>query len=209
LTANLALSLEELKMHVRALRPQQIQRGMRYRYRLVAAMLVVSLPLLVVLAVMLTTSASASLSQASQSKGEGLARAVSLRMEDWLSERRADMSILAAQASGQLTDPATAARLARADKAFGSYTLIELTDLQGRVLSSSRAGVTLEATGATPTSAHHPKARVSRWSAEPSTLGTSCSWSPTPRHSQDCCERSTCDDRRRLPPDPGGGASLP
>jgi len=111
--------------------------------RLVAAMLVVSLPILIVLAVLLTTKASASLSEAGQRKAVGVARASTIRVEDWLLERRGDVSILAAQSTGQLTGPATTARLARADKTYGSYALIELIDLTGRVLATSRPGVSL------------------------------------------------------------------
>jgi len=115
----------------------------RFGVRLVAAMLVVSLPLLIVMAVLLTTKASASLSAAAESKGEAVARAVTVRVQDWLSERRGDVSILAAQSTGQLTGPATAARLARADKTYGSYAVIQLIDLNGKVLSSSQPKVTL------------------------------------------------------------------
>ena len=60
----------------------------RFSYRLVAAMLVVSLPLMVLLAVLLTSQASASLSVAGEAKGVAVARAVALRVEDWLSGRR-------------------------------------------------------------------------------------------------------------------------
>jgi len=119
----------------------------RFGVRLVAAMLVVSLPLLIVLAVLLTTKASASLSAAGQSNGIAVARAVTLRLEDWLSERRESMKMLAAQTSGRLSDPATSALLARTDKAFDDFSLIELTDLSGRVLSTSRPGVSLDPAG--------------------------------------------------------------
>jgi hypothetical protein len=67
---------------------QPPRRGMRYRYRLVPAMLLVSVPLMVGLAVVLTTSASASLTSLAQNKGGGVARAVTLRVEDWITERQ-------------------------------------------------------------------------------------------------------------------------
>jgi hypothetical protein len=123
--------------------PRQGRRNLRFRYRLVAAMLAVSLPLLIILAVLLTTKASTSLSVAGESKSEGVARAVTLRVEDWISERRGDVSIVAAQSTGALSGPATAARLSRADTTSGSYALIQLVDLNGKVLSSSRPKVSL------------------------------------------------------------------
>ena len=124
-----------------------VWRGMRYRYRLVAAMLVVSLPLLIVLAVLLTTKASSSLTAAGQSKGVGVARSVALRMEDWMSERRESMKIVAAQTPKNLSAPAAAALLAHTDKTYGDFSLLELTDLFGRVQASSRAGQSLDVAG--------------------------------------------------------------
>src|SRR5437870_8754070 len=56
------------------------RRTFRYRYRLVAAMLLVSLPLLIVLAIFLTNSASTSLTSTAQGKGLSVARAVTLRL---------------------------------------------------------------------------------------------------------------------------------
>jgi methyl-accepting chemotaxis protein len=123
------------------------RRALRYRYRLVAAMLVVALPLMVLLTVLLTTSASSSLSSAGERKGVQVARAVALRLEDWLSERRETLSILAAGATGQLGSAATTAALVRADKTYGDYALLEVTDLSGTVRSTSRPGTTLKPVG--------------------------------------------------------------
>ena len=116
----------------------------RFAVRLVAAMLVVSVPLLVVLAVLLTTQASSSLSAAGQRRGVDVARAVTVRLEDWLSQRRVNMSELAVQVAAQPAGPATAALLARTAKAYGDFTSIEVTDLSGKVLASDRAGVSVD-----------------------------------------------------------------
>jgi hypothetical protein len=83
-----------------------------------AAMLVVSLPMMVVLAVLLTTKASSSLTDAAQRKGVSVARAVALRVEDWLSERRESLTVIARTSAGQLSSPATAAELAKIDKTY-------------------------------------------------------------------------------------------
>ena len=119
----------------------------RFAVRLVAAMLLVSLPLMAVLAILLTTWASNSLTSSTESKGLRIAGAVTLRVEDWLSERRADMKLVADTASGQLGRPGTEALLARIDKSDSSYSLIEITDLAGKVLTSSRAGESLDPVG--------------------------------------------------------------
>jgi methyl-accepting chemotaxis protein len=118
----------------------------RFAFRLVAAMLLVSLPLMIVLAVLLTTKASASLTTAGQRKGVGVARAVALRLEDWLSERRESLAVIA-DAADRLTGPATVAELVKIDKTYGDYSLVEITDLSGRVTATSRAGVSLDPVG--------------------------------------------------------------
>jgi methyl-accepting chemotaxis protein len=95
---------------------------------------------------LLTTKASASLTTAGQRKGVGVARAVALRLEDWLSERRESLAVIA-DAADRLTGPATVAELVKIDKTYGDYSLIEITDLSGRVTATSRAGVSLDPVG--------------------------------------------------------------
>ena len=60
------------------------------QFRLVAAMVLVSLPLLVVLAVLLTGAASSGLTQAGEREGVSRAEAEAQRVSDWLAERRDD-----------------------------------------------------------------------------------------------------------------------
>jgi methyl-accepting chemotaxis protein len=124
-----------------------VRRGLRYRYRLVAAMLVVSLPLMIVLAVFLTTGASSSLTTAGEGNGVSVARAVAVHVEDWLSERRENMTVIAAETSGQLNGLAATRLLTGFDKTYGDFTVIEVADLSGRVLATSRPGVTINPTG--------------------------------------------------------------
>ena len=122
-------------------------RGLRYRYRLMAAMLVVSLPMMIVLAALLTTKASSSLTDASQRKGISVARAVALRLEEWLSERRESLTVIAQTSAGQLSAPATATELAKIDKTYSDYSLLLVTDLTGKVTATSRPGSTVATAG--------------------------------------------------------------
>jgi methyl-accepting chemotaxis protein len=115
----------------------------RFSVRLVAAMLAVSLPLMLVLAVVLTTDASGSLKAAGEHKGVTIARAVALRLEDWLAERMNNVSIIALQAAARPDKAGSTTILTRANKIYADYTLLETTDLTGRVLTSSRPGVTI------------------------------------------------------------------
>jgi hypothetical protein len=122
---------------------------LRYRYRLVAAMLLVSVPLMIVLAVFLTNSASSSLTSSAQGKGVSVARAVTLRLEDWLSERRESLAVLATVVANHPSVQQTRSALSKVDRTYGDFALIELTDLSGKVLASSRAGAGLEVAGQT------------------------------------------------------------
>ena len=120
----------------------------RFAVRLVVAMLVVSLPLLIVLAVLLTTQASSSLSSAGQRKGVQIASAVTLRLEDWISERQDSLSVLSTDVGGRFSDTAaTSAVLASTDKTYDDFSLIELTDLSGKVMATSHAGASIDPTG--------------------------------------------------------------
>jgi methyl-accepting chemotaxis protein len=120
------------------------RRGLRYRYRLVAAMVLVSVPLMVGLAVLLTISASISLTSLAQNKGGGVARAVTLRLEDWVAERQENLDVLAARASSQFAANRTDSALGKLDRNYDDFSLIEITDLTGKVLDSSRKGVSID-----------------------------------------------------------------
>ena len=119
----------------------------RFGVRLVAAMLLVSLPLMIVLALFLTAKSSASLTDAAERRGVTLAKAVTVRLNAWLFERRGDMQVIAGTVAGQLDRPGTTALLARIDKLYGTYSSIEIVDPSGKVVATSRPGVTFDAAG--------------------------------------------------------------
>jgi methyl-accepting chemotaxis protein len=119
-----------------------------YRYRLVAGMLAVLLPIVVVLAALLTTRASHSLTAASERKGQSVARAVTVRLEDWLSERRENLTVIAAQASGRVNDPANTALVTHIDKTYsGDFKVVEIVDLTGKVIAASRPDSSIDPAG--------------------------------------------------------------
>src|SRR5438552_3406628 len=98
----------------------------RFAVRLVAGLLVVSLPATVVLAVLLTRSASNSISTINSAGGENVARAVALRAEDWLSERNESLLLLTKRVSGGLNDLATAAEVSSFTAAYDDFTNVEV-----------------------------------------------------------------------------------
>ena len=119
----------------------------RFAVRLVAAILVVSLPLMILLGILLTTQASASLTTAGERKGEALARAVTLRLEDFVDQQRKTVAVLAHEGTTDLHHDDFGALLASADKDLGNYSLLEATDATGKVLATSRPGTVLNPAG--------------------------------------------------------------
>ncbi|MEA2565471.1 MAG: methyl-accepting chemotaxis protein, partial [Actinomycetota bacterium] len=120
----------------------------RFAVRLVAGMLLVSLPIMSALAILLTTRSSASLTAASERKGLSVARAVTLRLEDWVTERQENLRVVAALAAGQPADTRTATLLAQfATVEHGDFAVIEVTDLTGKVLSSSNPDMAFSPVG--------------------------------------------------------------
>jgi methyl-accepting chemotaxis protein len=124
--------------------PSLIRGRVRYRYRLMAAMLAVSVPLMAALAWLLTSAATSSLTSAAENRGETVARAVSLHTEDWVTERRDHVAMIAVQASGQL-GTSEAARLLTGSQRYGDYQSIELLGLAGNVVASSTSKSTFVA----------------------------------------------------------------
>jgi methyl-accepting chemotaxis protein len=106
--------------------------------RLVVGMLVVSLPLLVVMAVLLTREASNGLSAEVRESNETVARGVTLRLEDWVSERQENVTVIAAQVSGELGVAQATTLHTTIANVSGNFDVIEVTDLAGRILGSSR-----------------------------------------------------------------------
>ena len=127
---------------------RRLFRRRSYRYRLVAGMLLVLLPIVVGLALLLTNRASHSLTTASEDKGEAVARAVAVRLQDWLSERRQSLTVVASVASGRANDAANTVLVTQVDKSSpGDFTVVEITDLKGTVLAASRPDSAVDPAG--------------------------------------------------------------
>jgi hypothetical protein len=136
---------------IRQMATPVVQRGRaashRFGVQMVAGMLALSVPMMVVIAAVLATQATHSLTTASERHGQSVARAVTVHVEDWVSERKENIAVIAARASGRLNDPAVAALAAEIDKAYSEFTLIELTDMTGTVVATSRPGTVVKPAG--------------------------------------------------------------
>jgi methyl-accepting chemotaxis protein len=118
--------------------PASRRQRIRYRYRLVVGMLLVLLPVLVVLALWLTARSSSSLTAASHAKAESLAHALELRVEDWVSERRSSIALLAGPTGLATVDPAALGPVLRdIQVAYEDFKVLAVVDLRGEVVASS------------------------------------------------------------------------
>lgn len=119
----------------------------RLDVRFVLGLLAVALPVMLGLTTMLVTSSSSSLRRAAGSKAQGLSRAVVLRLEDWMSERRNNLSLVANEAAGGLDSTSTSDLVHLIDKSTQDYVVIEVTDLTGKVVTSSEPSASIDPSG--------------------------------------------------------------
>src|SRR5688572_20986038 len=119
-----------------------MKRTVRYRYRLVAGLLLVTLPIMSGLALLLTARSSSSLTSASHEKVESLADAIALRVDDWLAERQNSLVVLAGQAERIGADDASIGDvLAGAGDAYDDFEVIQIVEASGSVVASSTDAV--------------------------------------------------------------------
>ncbi|GAB2832261.1 methyl-accepting chemotaxis protein [Lentzea nigeriaca] len=113
----------------------------RLGFRLAAAMLAVSLPLMVALAVFLTVRAADSLTEAGKQNAVESVSSASLRFSDWLTERQRDLQVTAAEAADQTSATVIAALLTERVKVTPEFTVLETLDLAGNIVASSSPAV--------------------------------------------------------------------
>jgi methyl-accepting chemotaxis protein len=119
----------------------------RLDVRLAIGVLSVAVLMMAGLTAILVSQSSSSLTNAAETRAASVSRAVSLRLEAWMEERRGDLAVIAGRAAGRERDTATQAHIAEVDKDYGTYVLIEITDLTGKILASSKSGITIDPSG--------------------------------------------------------------
>jgi methyl-accepting chemotaxis protein len=104
--------------------------------RLVAGMLAVSVPLTLTLAFLLTRGSSDALGTAAAHKGQSVAQAITLRLEDWLAERRSNLSLLAGESAGHRDEATLVVALTEMHRVDSAFAALEVTDLTGRRIAA-------------------------------------------------------------------------
>ena len=119
----------------------------RLDVRLTLGVLAVALPVMAGLTVLLVSKSSSSLTASAEAETESTARAVALRIEDWVEERQEDLAVIADQAASSTKDSDIDELLREFDQRNGDYLRVEVTDLNGVPTATSRSGESADPSG--------------------------------------------------------------
>ena len=117
-----------------------------YSIRVVAGILLVSIPLSIVLGFVIASwSAQTSLDQA-KARAEATAKGAAVRITDWVGERQAELRILAQDQAGTVLSPELEPHLLAAAPSHPTFKTIQIYDAKGDVVASSVPGLKLSPT---------------------------------------------------------------
>jgi methyl-accepting chemotaxis protein len=120
----------------------------RLDVRLIVGVLLVTLPMMAGTAGLLASQSSSSLTNAAEDKASSLSRSVATRLNDWLTERHGDLTIIAGRAASNELGRATKDLIEEIDQVFGAYDVIAIADLAGNVLIQSNKDAQVDPSGA-------------------------------------------------------------
>ena len=92
----------------------------RLDVRLAIGVLSVAVLMMAGQATILGSQSLSSLTNAAENGAASVSRAVSLRLEAWMEERRGNLEVIAGRAAGRERDTATQAHIAEVDKDYGT-----------------------------------------------------------------------------------------
>ncbi|HKY75309.1 MAG TPA: cache domain-containing protein, partial [Acidimicrobiia bacterium] len=116
----------------------------RFAGRLLGGMLLVALPVAVLLAWLLTQESAHEITRLTEEEHAQQAAVQAGNADEWITERMDDMAVVALSVRDRLADPATPAALGEILKALQLYDGVEVTDLTGKILSTSGADVAFD-----------------------------------------------------------------
>jgi methyl-accepting chemotaxis protein len=111
-----------------------------YSIRVVAGMLLVSIPISIVLGFMVSTWSSQSSIDQSKLRALTTAESTEVRITDWVGERQAELRTIAHSLIGHVSDPALNARLLDVAPLHPSFDRMQVSDANGDVVASTQPG---------------------------------------------------------------------
>src|ERR1700688_916716 len=99
-----------------------------YTLRVVAGILLVSIPLSIVLGLVMSTWSTQTSIDQTKARAEATAQSAAVRIEDWVSERQAELRILAQDQAGKLGTSDLQAQLRAAAASHPSFETLQVFD---------------------------------------------------------------------------------
>ena len=117
-----------------------------YSIRVMAGILLVSIPISVVLGIGVNNWSTQTVIDHTKASVEATAESSAVRITDWVTERQAELRGVAHQSAGNLSQPWFPAFLTTSAAAHPAFEELQVSDLRGTVIASTRPGVGLSTT---------------------------------------------------------------
>jgi methyl-accepting chemotaxis protein len=117
-----------------------------YSIRVVAGVLLVSIPISVVLGIGVNNWSIQTVTDLAKARVEASAESTAVRIDDWVAERQAELRHVAADQVGQLSSPGLNANLVASIASHPNFEAVQVSDLKGNVVASTRPAVGLSNT---------------------------------------------------------------
>src|SRR5260370_8041457 len=112
-----------------------------YSIRVMAGILLVSIPFSVVLGLGVDNWNTKTLIDQAKARAEATAESSAVRINDWVAERQAELRHVAADQVGQLSSPSVNANLLAAIATHPTFEALQVSDAKGNIVASTRAVV--------------------------------------------------------------------
>src|SRR5216684_846528 len=112
-----------------------------YSIRVVAGILLVSIPFSVVLGLGVDNWNTQTVIDQAKARAEAAAESSAVRINDWVAERQAELRHVAADQVGQLSSPSVNANLLAAIATHPTFEALQVSDVKGNIVASTRAVV--------------------------------------------------------------------
>jgi methyl-accepting chemotaxis protein len=117
-----------------------------YSIRVMAGILLVSIPITVVLGIGVSNWSTQTVIDLAKTRVEATAQSSAVRIEDWVAERQAELRHVASEQVGQLSTPGLSAELSSSMASHPTFEAIQVSDVKGTVVASTRPAVGLSNT---------------------------------------------------------------
>ncbi|MGA7910821.1 MAG: cache domain-containing protein, partial [Candidatus Dormiibacterota bacterium] len=117
-----------------------------YLVRVVAAMLLVSIPVSLALGFMVATWSAQTITDQAQAQAEATAASTAVRITDWVAERQSELRIMAQGEIGRVSAPDLNAQLLATVPSHPDFERIQVFNLSGVAVASTSGGTSFAAT---------------------------------------------------------------